>query len=350
LSGLAIRGRYYDIPSAVWARWDRLYEAYRERRRISFGTQMTGLSETVRRNMTNLLKRAANRDNGDRAVADFIEQFEPLARNYDVVLCDVWGVVHDGVEVFPAACDALMRFRAGGGTVILITNAPRPGAAVLGRLKVPRDAYDAIASSGDVTRGIVETRFAERVFHLGPERDLSIFAELGVKFAPPQTADYVVCSGLFDDTTETPDNYGDMLAMLRERSLLMVCANPDIVVERGDTLVYCAGALADAYAAIGGEVLFCGKPYAPIYELALATATRSRGGDTPARHRVLAIGDSVHTDLKGAAAFGLDCMFVTSAIHADHYGSRERPDLSALNALFAKSGVAPRAVMRELAW
>jgi HAD superfamily hydrolase (TIGR01459 family) len=130
----------------------------------------------------------------------------------------------------------------------------------------------------------------------------------------------------------------------------MVCANPDIVVERGDTLVYCAGALADAYVRLGGEVLFCGKPYAAIYELALATATRLRAGKTPARDRVLAIGDSVRTDLTGASAFGLDCLFVTSGIHAEQYGSRETPDLDALNALFANSGVAPRAVMRRLVW
>jgi HAD superfamily hydrolase (TIGR01459 family) len=286
-------------------------------------------------------------------VAEFIEHFEPLARDHDVVLCDVWGVVHNGIEAFPAACDALMRFRAGGGTAIMITNAPRPGAAVsriLDRLKVPHDAYDAITSSGDVTRAIVETRLAETVFHLGPERDRSIFAGLDVKFAPPETADYVVCSGLFDDTTETPDNYGDLLAALHARSLFMVCANPDIVVERGDTLVYCAGALADAYVALGGEVLYCGKPYAPIYERALANAARLRDGNAPAGDRVLAIGDSVRTDLKGAAAFGLDCMFVTSGIHADHYGSRETPDLGKLNALFAEFGVVPRAVMRELRW
>lgn len=285
-------------------------------------------------------------------MADFIEHLAPLAREYDAVLCDVWGVVHNGLAAFPAACDALMRFRAAGGTAVLVTNAPRSGAAVsriLDRLKVPREAYDAITSSGDVTRGIVETRLAETVFHLGPERDLSIFAGLDVKFAPPETADYVVCSGLFDDTTETPDNYRGMLAALRARSLLMVCANPDIVVERGDTLVYCAGALADAYAILGGKVLYCGKPYAPIYELALTTAARLRG-KTPARDRVLAIGDSVRTDLKGAAAFGLDCMFVTSGIHAEQFGSRETPDLGALNALFAESGVAPRAVMRELTW
>jgi ribonucleotide monophosphatase NagD (HAD superfamily) len=130
----------------------------------------------------------------------------------------------------------------------------------------------------------------------------------------------------------------------------MVCANPDVVVERGDTLVYCAGALADAYAALGGDVLYCGKPHAPIYDMALSTAAALRGGRIPAPDRVLAIGDSVRTDLKGAAAFGLDVMFVTSGLHAEHYGSREAPDLKALNQVFAEAGVAPKAVMRGLKW
>lgn len=286
-------------------------------------------------------------------MADFIERFEPLARDYDVLLCDVWGVMHNGLAAFPAACEALMRFRAGGGTAILITNAPRSGEAVariLDRLKIPREAYDAITSSGDVTRAIVKGRLPESVFHLGPERDLSIFAGLDVRLAAAETADYVVCSGLFDDTIETPESYRDLLAALHARSLFMVCANPDIVVERGDTLVYCAGALADAYAARGGKVLYCGKPHAPIYDLALATAAARRGGKTPRPQRVLAIGDSVRTDLKGAAALGLDCMFITSGIHAEEYGSREAPDLMALNAMFAAAGVMPRGVMRELVW
>jgi HAD superfamily hydrolase (TIGR01459 family) len=286
-------------------------------------------------------------------LTDFIERFEPLTRDYDVLFCDVWGVVHNGVAAFPAACDALMRFRSGGGTAILITNAPRAGDAVariLDRLRVPRDAYDAITSSGDVTRGIVAARRGEAVFHLGPQRDLSIFAGLDVTFARLERAGYVVCSGLFDDTTETPENYRDMLAAMRARSLFMVCANPDIVVERGDTLVYCAGALADAYAALGGEVLYCGKPHAPIYDLALATAARLRGDRAPDRKRVLAIGDSVRTDLTGARAFGLDYMFVTSGIHADDYGSRDAPDLGALDAIFAAAGVAPRAIMSGLVW
>ena len=285
-------------------------------------------------------------------MADIIAGLAPLARDYDVLLCDVWGVVHNGIAAFAPACEALRAFRAGGGTVIMITNAPRPGATVgriLDRLGVPREAYDAITSLGDVTRGIVERRLGERVFHLGPPRDLPIFAGLEVDFAPVESADYVVCSGLFDDLVETPENYRELLAAIRSRDLFMVCANPDVVVERGDTLIYCAGALADAYAALGGEVLYCGKPYAPIYEAALASAAAVRGGAPPLT-RVLAIGDSVRTDLKGAAAFGIDCLFVMSGIHAEEFGGRDAPELANLNAVFAAGGVIPKAILRRLEW
>jgi HAD superfamily hydrolase (TIGR01459 family) len=285
-------------------------------------------------------------------VPEIIERFAPLAHDYDVLLCDVWGVVHNGVASFPEACDALMRFRAGGGTVILITNAPRPGATVgriLDRLAVPREAYDAITSSGDVTRDIVESRPSERLFHLGPPRDLPIFVGLNVVFAPIESADYVVCSGLFDDATETPDDYRELLAAIRRRGLFMVCANPDVVVERGDTLVYCAGALADAYAAHGGEVLYCGKPHAPIYEAALCAAAGLRASAVPLA-RVLAIGDSVRTDLVGAAAFGIDSMFILSGIHADDLGGREASHLAGLAATFAAAGVAPKAAARRFVW
>jgi HAD superfamily hydrolase (TIGR01459 family) len=283
---------------------------------------------------------------------DIVERFAPLARDYDVLLCDLWGVVHNGIAAFPQACDALVRFRAERGPVILITNAPRASESVqriLDRLGVPRDTYDAIVSSGDVTNGIVAARLPQSVFHLGPPRDSSIFAGLDVVFAPAETADYVVCSGLFDDTVETPQNYRELLAALRERGLFMVCANPDVFVERGDELVYCAGALADAYAALGGEVLYCGKPYAPIYDAALGKAAALRGRATPLK-RVLAIGDSVRTDLKGAASFGVDCLFVVSGLHAEDAGGREAPDPSGLNAMFAAAGVAPKAVTRRLAW
>jgi len=200
-----------------------------------------------------------------------------------------------------------------------------------------------------VTHGIIEARPAQRVFHIGPPRDRPIFAGLDVTFAPVETADYAVCSGLFDDTIETPEDYREILAFMRQRSLFMVCANPDIFVERGDTLVYCAGALADAYVALGGEALYCGKPHAPIYEAAVGQAAALRGGEVPPRARVLAIGDSVRTDLAGAAAFGVDCLFVISGLHAGEVGSRETPDPAGLSALFA-AGAVPKAVIPRLVW
>ena len=283
----------------------------------------------------------------------FTSHFAGLAEGYDIVLSDVWGVVHNGVAASPEACDALARFRTTGGTVVLITNAPRPGEVVarltLDRLGVPRAAYDGIVSSGDVTRALIAARAGKRLFHIGPERDLPIFDGLDAPLAPLEHADYAVCSGLTDDTGETPQDYHGLIERMRARKLAMICANPDIVVERGETLVYCAGAIADLYAGAGGDVIYAGKPYRPIYDQALAIAETVRGKPAE-RRRVLAIGDSVRTDLKGAAAFGLDCLFVTAGIHAEELGARENPDASALAGIFAAAGLFPKAVMRRLAW
>jgi HAD superfamily hydrolase (TIGR01459 family) len=282
----------------------------------------------------------------------FTRHFSELAAQYDVVLCDVWGVVHNGAAATIESCDALIRYRQGGGLVVLITNAPRPGEVVwkfLDRLAVPREVCDAIVSSGDVTRTLIAARGGQKVFHIGPERDLPIFDGLEVTPVPLDLADFTVCSGLFDDTTETPQDYEDLIAKMRERSLPMVCANPDVVVERGDQLVYCAGAIADLYSLGGGEVLYAGKPYRPIYEHALTTA-QFLLGHAPDHQRVLAIGDSVRTDLKGAAAFGIDCLFVTAGIHAEELGGRENPDIAALRKVFSAAGVHPKAVTRRLEW
>jgi len=286
-------------------------------------------------------------------VPPIADHFAPLVGGYDVVLSDVWGVVHNGVAATPAACDALARFRASGGTVVLITNAPRPGEVVarftLDRLGVPRAAYDGIVSSGDVTRALVMARAGQRLLHIGPPRDVPIFDGLDAPIAPLESADYAVCSGLTDDTVETPQDYHALIEKMRARGLPMICANPDIVVERGDKLVYCAGAIADLYAAAGGEVTYAGKPYRPIYEQALAIAQSAR--DAPvAHHRVLAVGDSVRTDLKGAAAFGIDCVFVTAGIHAEELGARDNPSAAALSDIFAAAGLFPKAVMRQLSW
>jgi HAD superfamily hydrolase (TIGR01459 family) len=283
----------------------------------------------------------------------FIAHFATLAGDYDVALCDVWGVVHNGVVAAPEACDALTRFRERGGTVVLITNAPRPGERVartiLDRLGVPSAAYDGIISSGDVTRALIAARAGARVFHIGPERDLPLFDGLDSPMAPLERADYVVCSGLLDDTVETPRDYEELVARMHARALPMICANPDVVVERGDKLVYCAGAIADLYAAAGGDVVYAGKPYRPIYEQALGLAEAARGQRVQ-QHRLLAIGDSVRTDLKGAAAFGIDALFVTAGIHAEELGDRSDPDAATLSGIFAAAGVAPKAVMHRLSW
>ena len=279
------------------------------------------------------------------------DRFAPLAPRYDAVLCDIWGVVHNGVAAYADALDALKRFRAAGGTVVLISNAPRPREWVvrsLDRLAVPREAYDGIVTSGDVTRAFLKGHPGQTVLLIGPERDHSILDGLGVAFGTVEAADYAVCTGLYDDETETPDDYGDLLGRMRARSLFMVCANPDLVVERGNRLVYCAGAIADRYVHLGGGVLYAGKPQPPIYEEALVQIAAARGAGVPLA-RVLAVGDSVRTDLAGAARAGVDCLFITAGIHAEEVG-RHDPDLGALKEMFAAAGVAPIAVLRRLAW
>jgi HAD superfamily hydrolase (TIGR01459 family) len=281
-----------------------------------------------------------------------IPHFSTLAPGYDVLLCDVWGVVHNGVVAFADACDALMRARAGGATVVFITNAPRPDFVVtrqLEKLRVPRETYDAIVSSGNVTRSVIEKRLGQSLFHMGPARDREIFSGLNVRFAPLESADYVVCSGLADDDSETPDDYRAQLETMLARKLFMLCGNPDVVVERGDRLVYCAGSIADLYANMGGEVLYAGKPHRPMYEMALAKA-EALAGHQVALKRVLAIGDSIRTDLKGAHAFGVDFLFVTSGIHSGELGERERPSGAALKAMLGAAGELPKAVMRKLVW
>lgn len=281
-----------------------------------------------------------------------IPHFSALASSYDVFLCDVWGVVHNGEVSFPDACDALMRARAQGKVVIFITNAPRPGEAVIrqiDKLHVPREAYDGIVSSGDVTRDVIAHRKGESICHIGPERDHSIFTGLHAEFAPLETADYIVCSGLYDDETEKPEDYRARLDIALKRKLFMVCGNPDLVVERGSQLVYCAGSIADLYATMGGEVLYAGKPYRPIYEMALAKAEAVLGRKVDMK-RVVGIGDSVRTDLKGARAFGIDMLFIAAGIHAEEFGGRDTPKADAMKTVFAAAGEEPTAVMKHLVW
>ena len=271
-----------------------------------------------------------------------LPHFAGLAANYDAILSDVWGVVHNGERATPDACDALTRFRANGGQVVLITNAPRPREAVMKQIDafgVPRSVYDDIVSSGDVTRAVIQSRPGQSLCHIGPDRDKPIFTGLDVTFAPLESADYVVCSGLENDEVETAENYRPRLEQMLARKLFMVCGNPDVVVERGPRLVYCAGAIADLYKAMGGEVLYAGKPYRPIYELALSRVK----GQTPPLNRVLAIGDSLRTDFAGANSFGVDFVFLTAGIHAADFA-----DDAAMHKAFGEK--IPTAVMQKLKW
>jgi len=279
----------------------------------------------------------------------FVERLQDLVDGVDVVLSDIWGVVHNGLESFPEACEALHTFRSRGGTVIMITNAPRPADSVqrqLRKLGVADATYDAIVSSGDLTRHYVAGHPGRKVFWVGPERDSSIYRGLDLTLGPIEQADYIVCTGLFDDETETAEDYRDTLLQARERRLTLICANPDIVVERGDRLIFCAGAIAELYRELGGEVIFYGKPHRPIYDRAMELATERRGRAIPL-DRVLAIGDSVRTDLAGAHGFGIDCLFVTRGIHAEEFAGVDQLEAASVKELF---GHPPRALIRDLKW
>src|SRR6476660_4881629 len=279
----------------------------------------------------------------------FVERLRDLVGGVDVVLSDIWGVVHNGLLAFPEACEALHAFRKQGGTVILITNAPRPADSVqrqLRKLSVADDIYDAIVSSGDLTRHFVAGHPGKKMFWVGPERDNSIYRGLDPVLAPLQQADYIICTGLFDDETETAEDYRAMMLQAREGKLTLICANPDIVVERGDRLIYCAVAIAELYRELGGEVIFYGKPHRPIYERAMALAAE-RSGHKAQLNRVLAIGDSVRTDLTGAHGCGIDCLFVTRGIHSEEFEGIDQLDPASVKELF---GHPPRALMREVRW
>ncbi len=273
-----------------------------------------------------------------------------LRGQYDAWLCDIWGVVHNGEHPFADAVKACNRFRSGGGAVVLISNSPRPCAAVarqLSEIGVDESAYDAIVTSGDMTRQVLIERNGQPFFHLGPERDTSIFEGLEVLIVELDGSEFVLCSGLYDDLTETPDDYKELFLKMKSQSLQMVCANPDLQVERGNRLIYCAGALAAEYERLGGEVIYTGKPHQPIYDMAVEQVADAKGGKVP-RARILCIGDSIKTDIAGATAAGMDALFVASALHIE--GANDETPLRAadLEIAFSNSPVRPVAAQKNL--
>ncbi|MEI9992595.1 MAG: TIGR01459 family HAD-type hydrolase [Rhizomicrobium sp.] len=265
-----------------------------------------------------------------------------IAPGYDALVCDVWGVLHNGVTAFAPACAALKTFRDTCGRVVLLSNAPRPPSDLeiqFERLGVPLDCYDTIVTSGGATREELAHRRGAAILHLGPERDLGLFAGLDLERTDLARADLVVCTGLYEDETEGPGDYAGLLARMKARNLPMICANPDLVVQRGGKLVHCAGALAKAYEALGGKVVYYGKPHRPIYDHVRAASGGAR--------RFLAIGDGLATDIRGANAAGIDAVFIADGIHGEDVKEFTAPHMAEL---FAGAGVHAVAAMRALVW
>jgi HAD superfamily hydrolase (TIGR01459 family) len=284
-------------------------------------------------------------------MTQIIASLSVIANRYDAVLCDLWGCLHNGKTPFPAAVAALRAYRAQGGTVILLTNAPRPKAAIAAQLAgmgVPDDAWDDIVTSGEAAQfAMYAGAVGRRVYHVGAPKDESFFTDLSedlrafaatqepVTRVPLVEAEGIVCTGLADDLTETPDDYRAVLLMGKTKGLPMLCANPDIIVDMGDKRLYCAGALAAEYEKMGAQALYFGKPHPPIYDLArrkLAVMGITDDG------RLLAIGDGVNTDVQGGMAEGIDTLFVTGGIAAASFGSDiENPDQALLEAFLEKN-------------
>lgn len=264
-----------------------------------------------------------------------ISSLADIGGMYDVLFCDLWGCVHDGLNLFPPAVAALQAFRAGGGTVVLMTNAPRTHGAVarrLDRMGMPRDAWDLIVASGDATQeAMLNGAAGQRVWHLGPEKDDDLFTEIPPALAhlpaitrvPLEDAQGIICTGPFDEFNEVPADYRGRFLSAKTRGLKMLNANPDLVVDVGETRIYCAGALAALYTEMGGQVLSFGKPHPPIYDLARRKLAEI--GRLVDDGRILVVGDGILTDVAGARGEGLDAIFLTGGLEAARFGPTPDP-------------------------
>lgn len=281
-----------------------------------------------------------------------ITALSDISDGYDAILCDLWGCYHNGVKPYAAAISACRQFRDQGGTVILLTNAPRPAVSVktfLDRIGAPKDSFDAIVSSGEACRAALVGGEHGRAFcYVGPERDLHMLVDVGLAPAPLDQAEAILLTGLRDDTTEVPADYDADIAAWAERGLTVLCANPDIIVDRGEQRLWCAGAIAQRYEEAGGKVIWFGKPHRPVYDLCFDVLNRHRQEDVPKR-RVLAIGDGIKTDVKGGIDAGLDMLFVTGGLASNDFGNDvENPEQAALTQFLSDHRLAPRFAIGRL--
>ena len=282
-----------------------------------------------------------------------IDHAGPLLQRYRILFCDIWGVVHDGLTAYPGANEALPRFRKGGGTVVLVSNAPRPGPSVarlLDEKSVSRDAWDAIVSSGDIALTHIAEVGYKRLHRIGPyRRDSAFFDGLPGPDTPIDAADAIVCTGLNRDRQEQAEDYRPLLEQGLARRLPFVCANPDLAVHVGDDLLPCAGAIAALYEAMGGEVFWAGKPHRVAYDTALKRAADLTGGPVD-RASVLAIGDAVRTDIAAAAGAGVDALLIAGGLHRDEVMCDGTIDRTRLADLLAPPAPRPVATMVHLVW
>jgi HAD superfamily hydrolase (TIGR01459 family) len=283
-----------------------------------------------------------------RSSIPIVTSITSLERCKAAWLVDIWGVMHNGVVPFASAVEACEQFRRDGGVVLLLSNAPRPAPSVasqLDRIGVRRSAWDLIISSGDAARAMISAAAPGPVFHLGPERDVPLYEGLGVELGELVGSKVIVCTGLFDDETETPASYSAMLALALQRDMPMICANPDKSVQRGAKIIPCAGAVAAVYDALGGHVTYAGKPYRPIYDMALHALSEMLGRPIGPKD-VVAIGDGIGTDILGAANAGIAAIYIASGVHLEHDG---RLDAATLLTLFPEGSPQPSAAMAQLA-
>lgn len=280
-----------------------------------------------------------------------------LSSQYSLVLCDVWGVLHNGVKAYEGAIEALSTFRKNGGTVVMVTNAPRPRGPVyeqLKRLGVPTDTkdggvYDEVVTSGDATQALMRQAPKKMHFIGVYEKDKNLFEGLDIELVGEDEAQAIICTGPFDEEKDTAADYIPLLKKFLEKDLPFICANPDKVVEIGDRFIMCGGAIADEYEKLGGKTLIAGKPHAPIYEQAIKEAT-SITGKTFEKSDILAIGDGMPTDIKGAQDFGLDVLYISAGIHAGEYGDADDPNDGQLQKFLVNNNAKPVAYIPRLKW
>jgi HAD superfamily hydrolase (TIGR01459 family) len=289
-----------------------------------------------------------------------IDRLSDISDGYDALFCDLWGCVHDGVRAIPSAVDALRAFRDKGGMVVLLTNAPRPRAEVAEQIAgfgVPEDSWDTIATSGDAARVAMFTgAVGSRIYHIGERRDAGFFDPLAIVSDPIaisrtealSEADGIVCTGPFDPHAD-PETLRPQLLEAKTRGLKLLNANPDIVVDRGETREWCGGAVAQLYERMGGSVLAFGKPHPPVYDMARRRLAEA-GGEGIGDDRILAIGDGIQTDVKGAMGEGIDALFVSGGLAAAETATTTgRPDAEKLTAFLQREGFDPLYTIGKLA-